>query len=130
MSKLAVSTPKVRPNESRGGAKESTETFVRVFNEVRAELVSTLFFLLGNNDDAEDAAQDAFLKCWRTQESLVDLRNVRAWIFRVGLNAAKDLQRNAWRRRARHLGDAAPPEVAAAPSPGDVLENKETLESL
>jgi RNA polymerase sigma-70 factor (ECF subfamily) len=56
---------------------------------------------------------------------------MRAWIFRVSLNAAKDLQRNAWRRRAKPMGDAAPPEVPSkAVAPGDALENKETLERL
>src|SRR6516165_1487065 len=123
MSKLAVSTSKARADEQpSGGPVDSAEAFVHVFNEVRAELVSTLFFVLGNHDDAQDAAQDAFLKCWRTQKSLVDVRNIRAWIFRVGLNAAKDLQRNAWRRRARPLGDNSPPEPAGAPSPCEVLE--------
>lgn len=130
MSKLAVSTPEVRLNEPAGGVTDTAAAFVRAFNEVRAELVSTLFFLLGNHEDAQDAAQDAFLKCWRTQKSLVEVRNIRAWIFRVGLNAAKDLQRNAWRRRAKPLGDATPPEPPGAPSPCDVLEEKETLDSL
>src|SRR5205823_3051571 len=101
MSKLAVSTTARAPGPD--GAVRSGEEFVRAFNEVRAELVSTLFFLLGNHEDAQDAAQDAFLKCWRTRDSLGEVRNLRAWIFRVGLNAAKDLQRSAWRRRARPL---------------------------
>src|SRR3954454_14843257 len=111
MSDSAVSTPVRATNLD--GATHSGDDFVRAFNEVRAELVSTLYFLLGNHEDAQDAAQDAFLKCWRSRSSLADVRNVRAWIFRVGLNAAKDLQRSAWRRRAKPLGDAAPPEVAA-----------------
>src|SRR4051794_11142262 len=126
MSKLAVTTTARAPGPE--GVMRSGEEFVRVFNAMREELVSTLFFLLGNHDDAQDAAQDAFLKCWRTREGLTDVRNVRAWIFRVGLNAAKDLQRNAWRRRAKPLGDAAPPEVAArALSPGDALQEKEDM---
>jgi RNA polymerase sigma-70 factor (ECF subfamily) len=131
MSKLAVSTSKVRADEQpSGGRVDSTEAFVYVFNEVRAELVSTLFFVLGNHDDAQDAAQDAFMKCWRTQETFPEVRNLRAWIFRVGLNAAKDLQRNAWRRRAKPLGDNAAPEVKASPAPAEVLQERETLESL
>jgi len=121
MSKLAVSTSKPRSDEQpSGGPVDSVEAFVHVFNEVRAELVSTLFFMLGNHDDAQDAAQDAFMKCWRTQETFPEVRNARAWIFRVGLNAAKDLQRNAWRRRAKPLGDNPPPEVKATPSPIDL----------
>lgn len=76
------------------------------FNEVRTELVSTLYFFLGNYEDAQDAVQETFLKCWRTRQGLDKVENLRAWIFRIGLNAARDLQRNAWRRRARSLEGA------------------------
>src|ERR1700740_1680925 len=85
-SVMAVSTS--AEATTLNGAVACGDDFVRAFNEVRAELVSTLYFLLGNYDDAQDAAQDAFLKCWRTRASLAEVRNVRAWIFRVGLNAA------------------------------------------
>jgi RNA polymerase sigma-70 factor (ECF subfamily) len=129
MSELAVSTSEVRPTQPPGAVANPAEGFVLAFNEVRAELVNTLYFLLGNHDDAQDAAQDAFLKCWRTRAGLVEVHNVRAWIFRVGLNAAKDLQRNAWRRRARPLGDA-PPEAAGSATPPELLEEKEALDQL
>jgi RNA polymerase sigma-70 factor (ECF subfamily) len=128
MSELAVSTSVRAANLD--GAAPSGDDFVRAFNEVRAELVSTLYYLLGNQEDAQDAVQDAFLKCWRSRGGLEDIRNLRAWIFRVGLNAAKDLQRNAWRRRARPLlGNPAVCEPAA-PSPADPLEHGEDLERL
>jgi RNA polymerase sigma-70 factor (ECF subfamily) len=110
---------------------DTEEDFVRAFNGMRAELVSTLFFVLGSHDDAQDVAQEVFIKCWRTRDSLTDVKNLRAWIFRVGLNAAKDLQRNAWRRKAKMFGDAAPPEVPGkALTPERALENKEVLERL
>jgi RNA polymerase sigma-70 factor (ECF subfamily) len=125
MSELAVGAS-VRAS-SLEGAVASGEEFVRAFNEVRAELVSTLFFVLGNHDDAQDAAQDAFLKCWRARQTLVEVRNLRAWIFRVGLNAAKDLQRNAWRRKAKPLDVEAADRGGALDSPADALEDKENL---
>jgi len=112
------------------GAILTGHDFVRAFNAVRAELVSTLFFLLGNQDDAQDAAQDAFLKCWRASESWREVRNARAWILRVGLNAAKDLQRNAWRRKSRPLNLSGGVEEPATESPADCLEEKEALEQL
>jgi RNA polymerase sigma-70 factor, ECF subfamily len=131
MSELAVRAREERKTESDGAHMDTEEGFVRAFNLMRAELVSTLFFVLGNHDDAQDVAQEVFIKCWRTRETLTDIKNLRAWIFRVGLNAAKDLQRNAWRRKAKPFGDASPPEVAGKSlSPGDALEHKETLERL
>lgn len=128
MSKLAVSTQKGKTRAQSAAA--AGEEFVRAFNDVRAELVSTLYFVLGSHDDAQDVAQDAFIKCWRTRDSLDDVQNLRAWIFRVGLNAAKDLQRNAWRRRAKMMGDQTPPETTAMPSPDHMLEQKESQDLL
>jgi RNA polymerase sigma-70 factor, ECF subfamily len=128
MSKLAETT--TARASSPEDAMRSGEAFVRAFNEMRGELVSTLYFLLGNHDDAQDAAQDAFLKCWRTREGLGEVRNVRAWIFRVGLNAAKDLQRSAWRRRVRPLGATSDTGPAIDASPADHLEEQEKLDHL
>jgi RNA polymerase sigma-70 factor (ECF subfamily) len=101
MSKPPASTP-VRSLLPKG-LFPTEEELVCAFNEMRTELVSTLFYVLGNYEDAQDSAQDAFVKCWRNREGIGEVRNLRAWIFRIGLNAAKDLQRNAWRRRARPL---------------------------
>src|SRR5712692_8122791 len=89
---------------ARSAAESPTEValgdaLLRAFNELRDELVSTLWFVLGHKEDAQDAAQEAFLRCWRTKETLPEVRNLRAWIFRVGLNVAKDLRRSAWRRK-------------------------------
>lgn len=128
MSDLAVSTSERAANLAEKAA--TADDLVRAFNEVRAELVSTLFYLLGNHEDAQDAAQDAFLKCWRSREGLSEVRSLRAWIFRVGLNAAKDLQRNAWRRRARPLGDESAQCPAQTILPAEEVEKKEQLERL
>lgn len=131
MSESAVDIPDARPTESPGVRMDTEEDFVRAFNGMRTELASTLYFVLGNQDDAQDIVQDVFLKCWRTRETLVDVKNLRAWIFRVGLNAAKDLQRNAWRRRAKPFGDAPLPEVPGhAPSPSDAAQDREALQRL
>ena len=127
MSELIVTTKHGRAvdSDSAGEGEAGGDEFVRAFNDCRAELVSTLYYLLGNRDDAQDVAQDVFLKCWRTRSTLVDVRNMRAWIFRVGLNAGKDLQRNAWRRKAKPMGDNPPPEEKGAPSPADLVEDRE-----
>ena len=120
MSELAVSTS---GRAALNGGTSSADDFVRAFNAVRAELVSTLFFVLGNHDDA----QDAFLKCWRTRDGLAEVQNLRAWIFRVGLNAAKDMQRSAWHRRAKPLVGEDTMLADRAVAPGQALEDQEDL---
>jgi RNA polymerase sigma-70 factor (ECF subfamily) len=107
MLKLAPATPRRRTR--------TRDQLVSAFQEARPDLVSTLFYLLGNYADAQDATQEAFVKCWRAHHRLAKVRNLRAWIFRVGLNAAKDLQRNAWRRRIRPLAQAPAVESGDAP---------------
>ena len=123
-SVLATPAAETPPELSPG------DLLLRAFNDLRDELVSTLCYVLGNQEDAQDVAQEAFLRCWRTQESLADVQNLRAWIFRVGLNAAKDLQRSAWRRRVKPLlgADVMPIIDAATPTQG--LEEQETLGQL
>jgi RNA polymerase sigma-70 factor, ECF subfamily len=128
MSRPAAS---VRAQPEAGPPPESPgEVLLRTFTGMRDELVSTLWFFLGSREDAQDVAQEAFLRCWRNQDSLPGVQNLRAWIFRVGLNAAKDLQRSAWRRRAKPLlGAEAVSKVDDSP-PARVLEEQERLERL
>jgi RNA polymerase sigma-70 factor, ECF subfamily len=76
---------------------------VETFEQIRDELVSTLAYVLGNRDDALDSAQETFVKCWRARETISEVQNLRAWIFRVGLNAARDFQRSGWTKRAKPL---------------------------
>jgi RNA polymerase sigma-70 factor (ECF subfamily) len=112
------------------GDRTGDGALVALFNEIRDELVSTLLYLLGNSDDAQDAAQEAFLKCWRARHTLPDVQNLRAWIFRVGLNAAKDFQRSAWNRKSRPLPEDDLMGPVKDDPPAQALEEQETLDRL
>ena len=106
----------------------SADLLLRTFTALRDELVSTLWFVLGNREDAQDIAQEAFLRCWRTQAGLPEVHNLKAWIFRVGLNAAKDLQRSAWRRRVKPLlGVDAMPTLETIPPTRTISKSKSRL---
>jgi RNA polymerase sigma-70 factor, ECF subfamily len=126
MSRPATSVC-ARPQAETPPVETPGELLLRTFSALRDELVSTLWFVLGNQEDAQDAAQEAFLRCWRTQEGLTDVLNLRAWIFRVGLNAAKDVQRSAWRRRVKPLLGAEAMPIVNAVSPIESLEDQEAV---
>jgi RNA polymerase sigma-70 factor (ECF subfamily) len=118
--------------EANGTAKapSSGEVLLRTFDDLRDDLISTLWFVLGNQDDAQDVAQEAFLRCWRTLDSQNDIHNLKAWIFRVGLNAAKDLQRSAWRRRVKPMLGTELLPMTEESSVCDDLEKREELHRL
>jgi RNA polymerase sigma-70 factor (ECF subfamily) len=95
-------SPTARPdaeNESRQSAKWLEEVFARY----QDELLGMLYYVVGNAEDARDVLQDAFIKCWKHREELVGIDNLRAWVFRVALNAGRDARGTAWRRHRRPL---------------------------
>ena len=51
------------------------------------------YSVLRNHHDAEDAAQDAFLKVIRAAEKLAGVTDQKAWIARIAWNAALDRRR-------------------------------------
>ena len=126
MSKPVASIPE-GPASGATGTLSGPEVLLRTFTELRDELVSTLWFMLGNRDDAQDIAQEVFLRCWRAQDGLPEIRDLRAWIFRVGLNAAKDLRRSAWRRRVKPLLGEDIMQLADGTAPPQLVEDAESL---
>ena len=122
MNRPNTAPPTVAPQEPLSGdLLEST------FARFQDELLGMLYHLLGNLEDARDALQDAFLKCWRRRDDVGRIDNLRAWVFRVTLNAGRDLRGTAWRRRRKPLpefDDAAPVEPGTAPEKAAV-QNEE-----
>lgn len=114
----------------RGGEPPAEEPLVAAFNGCRDELVSTLAYMLGSRDTAQDAAQEAFLKCWRAKASLPDVQNLRAWIFRVAMNAARDYQRSGWNKRAKPLVAEESTVTSRDASAADQLADSEQLKAL
>jgi RNA polymerase sigma-70 factor (ECF subfamily) len=67
------------------------------------------YSVLRNHHDAEDAAQETFLRLWRHQKRWADVRDQRAWLARVAYRVALD--------RRRKL-----PQISAEDSAQAVLE--------
>lgn len=61
--------------------------------------------LLGRPEDAADVVQETFLRAYVNLPRLRGLA-VRGWLFRVAVNAARDVQRRAVRRPTAPLEDA------------------------
>ncbi len=116
------------PSESAVESRPTAHWLEEAFSSFRAELLGMLVYIVGNVEDAQDALQDAFLNCLKLRADAGTIENRRAWIFRVALNAGRDLRSTAWRRRRRSLEEGATPLTTAEISPPEAAVRNERLE--
>jgi RNA polymerase sigma-70 factor (ECF subfamily) len=64
-------------------ARAHFDTFVA---EEHDRLFKALYFVTGNREDAEDIAQDAFLKLWERWSAIDRIDDPTGYLFRVALN--------------------------------------------
>lgn len=64
--------------------------FERLFSAYRRPILNYLHRLLGDRAQAEEVAQDVFVKAYRHIGRLPADANHRAWLYRVATNAATD----------------------------------------
>ena len=100
------------------------------FARYQDELLGTLYYLVGNVEDARDALQEAFVKCWRHRHETPEIQNLRAWIFRIAMNTGRDLRQTAWRRRRRSLSGEETMIQTVQDSPETVVAGREQLDRL
>jgi len=91
----------------------------------------TAYVIAGNAADAEEAAQDGFVKAWRALGRFREGAPFRPWLLQIVANEARNRRRSAGRRA--HLALRAATEESsggAAPSPEASLLSEETRETL
>ena len=64
---------------------------------------------------AEDAAQETFIKAWRSLASFRSESSERTWLMRIAVNTCRDALRTSWFRR---LDRRVTPEELPLASPG------------
>jgi len=122
MNRLPTARPDAE-NESRQVARRLEEAFSRY----QDELLGMLYYVVGNAEDARDALQDAFIKCWKHRDGLAEIENLRAWIFRIALNTGRDLRRVAWHRRRQPLEEGGSTLAAVSLRPDVEAARNERL---
>jgi RNA polymerase sigma-70 factor, ECF subfamily len=101
----------------------SREDFDRLYRSAYPRVYRTLAAILGDSSEAEDCAQDAFVKAFQAWNRWRPDAPAEAWIHRIAVNRAISYRRSArlrsvgelLRRLGKPKGSADPAHVATQP---------------
>ena len=74
---------------------EAWARFDEFFQEEHERLFKAPYFVTGSRHDAEELMQDAFLKLWERWDSIDQIEDPTAYLFRVALNGFRMRRRHA-----------------------------------
>ncbi len=112
--------------------------FAEIVRRFQGRIVSLAYRYLGSSADAEDLAQEVFLRVYRAKDKYERSARFSTWIYRIASNASLNHIRG---RKVRRRVSAEMPtghdgeelsifEDAEAPQPHDALEKDELAEVL
>lgn len=64
-----------------------------------------------NREDAQDIAQEAFLRLYRSEKHFPTNDDVKAWLMRVTVNLCKDMLKSGWFKGRTELDENIPCET-------------------
>lgn len=105
------------------GDGEAFETLVRGAYD---RLFATAHRVLRDRYAAEDAVQEAIVRCWRDIRGLRDPDRFEAWLYRLLVNACRDYGRH--QRRSLHDSTILPPELEATRDEYSAVLDHDALE--
>ncbi len=113
---------------SPGRARDTQ--FEAAFRSYYEGVYRLLFRLVGSRDEAEDLAQEAFLRLYRQDFAAERRHNTRAWLYRVATNLAHNARRGNLRRVGREDRAESQGLVATAPDPAEAALRQSERESV
>lgn len=112
---------------------DEPDAFAALMRQLHPRVFGQLLHLLHDRQEAEDGAQEVFLRLYRSRKRYMQTARFSTWLYHITQNVA----RNALRRRRRQqwlrvglLPDdegSVPPDASSA-SPSDRLERHELIE--
>ena len=111
--------------------EQTRARFERLMLPVMKEAYNLARWLMRNEEDAQDAVQDSYLKAFRFFEGFHEEANGRAWLLRIVRNTCSPA---LGARNTREKGRALDPEVHEgedrAPGPRARLNTQATVEAV
>ena len=78
-----------------------TAAFEQLVVSCQRKVISTAWRMLGNEEDAQDAAQEVFLRAYKYLDSFKLDQDFAGWLYRIAINVCRDHMRK--RSRYHHL---------------------------
>lgn len=112
------------PGPAAGAIVRNAVTFEDVVREHQDDVYGAALRILGDRDAALDAANQAFMKAYRSIGSYDPSRPIKHWLLRIAVNEAITIGR----ARTRERGRIAPAAEAAAIPDRSATPEAETLD--
>ena len=113
--------------------KRDEAAFEELIRQYEKKVYTLCFRMCGNSEDAEEAAQDAFLALWRGIDRFRQESSLSTWIYRLATNACID----TLRRRKKQSGSVSLDDeelfvdaVDTSPQPQETVEHREAQKLL
>jgi RNA polymerase sigma factor (sigma-70 family) len=123
----AVSEPVTAPTTEPAPTAEPPVTFEAFFQAEHARLLRALFLVTGNEQEAEELMQDAFLAVWERWDRVREMERPTGYLYRTAMNAFRSRVRRAARAAKRLVGCAEEDEFARADQRDAVARGLGTL---
>ncbi|MBC7328840.1 sigma-70 family RNA polymerase sigma factor [bacterium] len=116
---LSEEKDEILVQRSKDGDKEAFDILVQRY---RASLFRFVYHCLHNREDAEDIAQEAFVRAYISLSQLKDNALFRTWLFRIALNLIRDNKRAAKRNPTLSFDSYAEGDDTHAETKGDNVD--------
>ncbi|MBD2848167.1 sigma-70 family RNA polymerase sigma factor [Paenibacillus sp. IB182496] len=87
---------------------------LRLFDDLKPELTSYCYRMLGSIDDADDAVQETFIRVWQGWDAFRQESSFKTWVYRIASNLCLDKLRQA-KRRVRPIDLSGPAQTIVEP---------------
>jgi RNA polymerase sigma-70 factor, ECF subfamily len=100
--------------------------FEALVNKYQVPLLTMAWSLLGNKEDAQDAAQGAFMAAFSKLDTFDSSRSFKTWLFAIAWKDCLDMKRKEKTRRAflEKAKNIAPPEGNPEPAASAIEESE------
>jgi RNA polymerase sigma-70 factor (ECF subfamily) len=105
-------------------ATRGSRDFRTLYEDEHRSLFQTLYFVTGDRQEAADLMHEAFLKMWERWDSIGEIRDLHAYLFKVALNSSR------MRMRAARLAARRRVPLGVVHDPFDEVELREDVRQM